>query len=60
MVLIGIICAVVMEAEVPPKADLEEDEVTVLAVKGFGVRGEVRWPSVGVVDVQGSSRSCCP
>ena len=47
-VLLGLLCALVVEGEVPAKADLEEDEGALLAVEGVVVRGEVRWHSAGV------------
>ena len=58
VILLGLLCALVVEAEVPAKADLKENEGTVLAVERVVVRGGVRWHSAGVDDVRGSSRSC--
>ena len=41
MVLLGLLCALVVEAEVPAKADLEEDEEAVLAFERVVIRGGV-------------------
>jgi len=41
VVLLGLLFALVVEAEVPAKADLEEDEGAVLAVERVVVRGGV-------------------
>ena len=60
VILLGLLCALVVEAEVPANADLEKDEGAVLAVEGVVVRGGVRWHSADVNDVRGSSRSCRP
>jgi hypothetical protein len=37
VILLGLLCVLVVEAEVPAKADLEKDEGAVLVVEGFVV-----------------------
>ena len=58
VVLLVLLGELVVAAEVPAKADLEEDEGAVLVVEGVEVRIGVGWYSWGVDDVRGGSHSC--
>ncbi len=58
VVLLGLLGVLVVVAEVPTKADLEEVEGSILAVEGFGVQSGVGWHTSGIDDVQGGSHSC--
>jgi hypothetical protein len=57
MVFLGLLGELLLAAEVLAKADLEEDEGAVLAVKTIGVRSGVGLHFSGVDDVRGGSRS---
>ncbi len=58
VILLGILDEFLLAAEVPIKADLEENEGAILAVEGVGVRSGVGWHSSGINDVRGGTRSC--
>ena len=45
MVLLDLLGELVLAAEASSEADFEEDEGTILAVEGGGVRGGVDWHS---------------
>jgi len=47
-----------LAAEVPAKADLDEDEGAVLAVEGVGIRSGIGWHSLSEDDVRGGSHPC--
>ena len=57
-VFVGLLCEFLMAAEVPAKADFDEDEGEVLRVKGVDAWGRVGRHSSCVDDVGGSSCSC--
>ena len=58
VVFLGLLGELVLEAEIPAEADLEEDEGAVLAVEGVEVRSGVGWHSSGVDDVGSGFHSC--
>ena len=58
MVLLGLLAEFVLATEVPAKANLEEDEGTVLRVEGVGVQSGINGHYSGVDDVQGGTHSC--
>ncbi len=57
MFLLDLLGELVLAAEISTEAEFEEDEGTILAVEGGGVRGGVAGYSSCVDDVRGSSRS---
>ncbi len=57
-VFIGLLGVFIVSAKVPAKADLEEDEGTILSVEGVGIGDGVCWHSSRVDNVGGGSRSC--
>ena len=58
-VLIDFFLELLVAAEVPAKADLEEDEGAVFAAEGVDARGRVGRNFSGVDDVGGRPRSGC-
>ncbi len=48
MALLDLLDELILAAEVSTEADFEEDEGTILAVEGDGVRGGIDWHSSGV------------